>query len=158
MFKCCICLYLNRYWLTSTEGWCYLNMVQCFSTHFILFHYLYVMHLVYELNLFPHNNKTCLNNQLYPLQSSLLGALYGSPVILALFEPFCSAHCLNGASVWWLCLNRGEISKSPVPSWIAGEAQLSTKKTVACSSHMSQYVLHFSGCGYGGLLHWFLLH
>lgn len=103
------------------------NMVQCFNTHFILFYYLYVMRSVYELNLFPRNN-TCLNNQGCPLQSSLLGTLYCVPVILAPFESFCTAHCLNWAIVWWLCLNCGEISKSLVPSWIVGKSQLSTKR------------------------------
>jgi len=101
---------------------------QCFNTHFILFHYLYVMQSVYELNLVPRNNNTCLNNQGCHLQSSLLGTLYCGPVILALFEPFYTAHHLNWASVWWLCLNHGEISISPVPSWIVGKTQLSAKK------------------------------
>jgi len=67
-------------------------MVQCFITHFILFHYLYVMQSVYELNLILHNNNTCLNNQCCPLQGSLLGTLYCATLTLALFEPFCTAH------------------------------------------------------------------
>jgi hypothetical protein len=150
---------LNCYWLTSTVGWCYLNMVQCFNTHFILFLYLYVMQSVYELNLVPCNNNTCLNNQGCPLQSSLLGTLNCDPVILALFEPFCTAHHLNWASVWWLCLNHGEISISPVPSWIVGKTQLSAKKK---NSNMffayEPMCLAFFVYGYGGLLSWFLGH
>jgi len=126
VFKCCVCVDLNHYWLTSTVGWCYQNMLQCFITHFMLFHYLYVMQSVCELNLFLPINNTCLNNQCCPLQSSLLGTCV--PLILALFEPFCTAYHLNWTNVWWLCLNLGEVSKSPVSSWIVGKAQLRTKK------------------------------
>lgn len=102
------------------------------------------MQSVCELNLFLHNNNTCLNNQCCPLQSSLLGTC--GPLILALSEPFHTAYHLNWTSVWWLCLNLGEVGKSPVLSWIAGKAQLRTKKkTVTCSAHMIQCVLPVLG-------------
>lgn len=116
------------------------------------------MQSVYELNLILHNNSTCLNNQCCLLQSSLLGTLNCATLTLALFEPFCTAHHLNWASVWWLCLNLGEISKSPVPSWIAGKTQLSTKKNRDMFFTYEPMCLAFFGCGYGGLLHWFLGH
>ena len=139
-------------------GWYYLNMVQWFSTHFILFHYLYVMQSVYELNLFPHNNNTCHNNQCCPLQSSLLGTLCCGPVIVALFEPFCTAHHLTWAIVWWLCLNCDEISKSPLPSWIGEKPSWTQKKNSGMFFTYEPMCLVFFGCGYGGLLHWFLGH
>jgi hypothetical protein len=73
-------------------------------------------------------------------------------------EPFCTAHHLNWTSVWWLYLNHGEISKSPMPSWIVGKAQLSTKKNSGMFFTYEPLFLAFFGCRYGGLLHWFLGH
>jgi hypothetical protein len=39
--ECCVCVYRNRYWLSSTTGWCYLNFYvliisDCINKNFCL--------------------------------------------------------------------------------------------------------------------------